>query len=141
MNGVHFVLGSPNAYIQEPGILHKTGEWIGQYGKSVFIITGEKSWASCGDRITKSLDEKNIEYHIYKYNGECSYEEVERLSALVTPETELICGVGGGKVLDTAKAVAIGSNKPFVAIPTLAATCAAVANLSIDHVHRGWCLH
>jgi glycerol dehydrogenase len=137
MNGVHFVLGSPNAYIHEPGILNKAGEWIGQYGKSIFIITGEKSWASCGERITNSLDEKGIRYEIHKYRGECSYEEVERLQGLIAPDTELICGVGGGKVLDTAKAVANNSGKPFVAVPTLAATCAAVANLSIMYSEDG----
>lgn len=137
MNGVHFVLGSPNAYIHEPGILHKAGEWMGQYGKSVFIITGEKSWASCGDRITKSLDDKGIRYEVHKYRGECSYEEVDRLQTLVASDTELICGVGGGKVLDTAKAVANNSGKSFVAIPTLAATCAAVANLSIMYTEDG----
>jgi glycerol dehydrogenase len=137
MNGVHFVLGSPNAYIHEPGILHKAGEWMGQYGKSVFIITGEKSWESCGDRIIKSLDKHGIRYEVHKYRGECSYEEIERLQGLAPSDTDLICGVGGGKVLDTAKAVANNSGKPFVAIPTLAATCAAVANLSIMYTEEG----
>lgn len=137
MNGVHFVLGSPNAYIHEPGILHKAGEWIGQYGKSVFIITGDKSWESCGERIVKSLEEKGLRYEVHKYRGECSYEEVERLQELAAADIDLICGVGGGKVLDTAKAVANNSGKPFVAVPTLAATCAAVANLSIMYTEDG----
>ncbi|MGG3471668.1 iron-containing alcohol dehydrogenase family protein [Neobacillus pocheonensis] len=141
MNGVHFVLGSPNAYIHEPGILHKAGEWIGKYGKSVFIITGEKSWNSCGNRLTDSLDQSGVHYEVHTYRGECSYEEVERLRALVPPAAELICGVGGGKVMDTAKALANAMGKPFVAVPTLAATCAAVANLSVMYTEEGVYLH
>ncbi len=137
MNGVHFVLGSPNAYIHEPGILHKAGEWIGKYGQSIFIVTGKKSWKSCGDRITASLEKEGLHYQIQTYQGECSYEEVERLSRMVDAGTTLICGVGGGKVLDTAKALANHLNTSFVAIPTLAATCAAVANLSIMYTEDG----
>jgi glycerol dehydrogenase len=141
MNGVHFVLGSPNAYIQEPGILRKAGEWIGEYGKSVFIVTGTRSWASCGERLTASLDEAGIAYDVQRYRGECSYEEVARLKQLVASGTELICGVGGGKVMDTAKALANQLNKPFVAVPTIAATCAAVANLSIMYTEEGVYIH
>jgi glycerol dehydrogenase-like iron-containing ADH family enzyme len=137
MNGVHFVLGSPNAYIHEPGILNQAGQWIGQYGKSLFVVTGHKSWDSCSGRLTESLEKSDIKYEVHKYRGECSYEEVNRLKELVPASMELICGVGGGKVLDTAKALANSLNKPFVAIPTLAATCAAVANLSVMYTEDG----
>lgn len=137
MNGVHFTLGSPNAYIHEPGILHKSGEWIGKFGRSIFIVTGEKSWESCGKRIIDSLDKEGVCYSVNKYHGECSYEEIARLKELVEQDTDLICGVGGGKVLDTAKILAIELGKSFVAIPTLAATCAAVSNLSIMYTEDG----
>lgn len=137
MNGVHFVLGSPNGYIHEPGILHRAGEWIGRYGRSIYIVTGEKSWASCGERLTASLEKSGIHYQVSRFRGECSYEEVERQKAAVAADTDLICGVGGGKVLDTAKALANELGKPFVAVPTIAATCAAVANLSIMYTEDG----
>jgi glycerol dehydrogenase len=137
MNGVHFVLGSPNAYIHESGILRKAGEWIGKYGKSVFIVTGNKSWDSCGETLSASLAESGLAFAVETYRGECSYDEVERLKALPASGAELICGVGGGKVLDTAKALANQLGKPFIAVPTLAATCAAVANLSVMYTEEG----
>ncbi|WP_274651033.1 iron-containing alcohol dehydrogenase family protein [Paenibacillus humicola] len=137
MNGVHFVLGSPGAYIHEPGILNRAGEWMGHYGKSVFIVTGSRSWASCGERLASSLERSGIAYTVNRYRGECSYEEVARMQELVEPETELICGVGGGKVLDTAKMLANRLGKPYVAVPTLAATCAAVANLAVMYTEDG----
>ncbi|MDR6884616.1 iron-containing alcohol dehydrogenase [Bacillus sp. 3255] len=37
MDGVHFVLGSPNGYIQEPGIVRKAGEWIAKFAKSILF--------------------------------------------------------------------------------------------------------
>jgi glycerol dehydrogenase len=137
MNGVHFVQGTPNAYVQSPGILNHAGEWIDKFGKSIFIVTGNKSWASCEDRIMPSLEAAGIRVEVQKYRGECSYEEVDRLKAFVPAHIDLICGVGGGKVLDTAKNLAQTMNRPFVAIPTIAATCAAVANFPVMYSEQG----
>lgn len=137
MNDIQLIMGTPNAYIHAPGLLKQAGQWIGKYGQNVFIVTGEKSWSSAGETLTRSLAAEGIRYHVEKYRGECSYEEVARLKALVPSEAGLIVGVGAGKVLDTAKALSIETSKPFVAVPTLAATCAAVTNLSVMYTEDG----
>lgn len=137
MQGVHFVAGTPNAYIQKPGLLSSAGEWIAKYGKRIVIITGTKSWASAGDRLIASLEAAHIAYEIIRYRGECSYNEVDRIRELVKPEVELIVGVGAGKVIDVAKKLSNDINKPLVTISTLAATCAAVTNLSVMYTDEG----
>ncbi|WP_313685931.1 iron-containing alcohol dehydrogenase, partial [Pantoea sp.] len=48
-----------------------------------------------------------------------------------------IIGVGGGKSLDTCKAVAAQLGLPIVTIPTIAATCSAVTPLSIRYDDNG----
>jgi glycerol dehydrogenase len=137
MNGVHLTMVSSNAYIQSPGLLKKAGEWISRYGNKLFIITGEKSWASVSPTLPDSLAAASLAFDVHRYRGDCTQTEIDRLSELVSDDTDLIVGVGGGKVLDTTKAVCFETKRPFVAIPTIAATCAAVTNLAIKYTEDG----
>lgn len=137
MNGVHLVMGTPNAYMQEVGLIHAAGEWIAKWGKRIFIVTGEASWESVNKKLTASLDRAGIVYEYAVYEGECSYNEIERLSAMVLEGTELIVAVGAGKVTDIAKKLSHDLKLPFIAIPTLAATCAAATNLSVMYTDEG----
>lgn len=132
------VMGTANAYIQAPGILREAGERIRPYGKHLFIVSGEKSWKGAGERLAESLAAEGMTHELHLYRGECSYEEVERLKAVLKPiEGQVVAGVGGGKVTDLAKALAHESGHSFVSIPTIAATCAPVANLSIMYSEEG----
>ncbi len=139
---MHLVQGTPNSYIQEAGILKQAGSWLSKFGKSIAIITGQKSFAAVDPTFTASLDEANLTYQIYRYQGECCQEEVDRLKQLLPPNVDLVAGVGGGKVIDTAKALAAQTGSELATIPTLAATCAAVTPLSVmyapDGVYRGF---
>jgi uncharacterized oxidoreductase len=68
----------------------------------------------------------------------CSHELVDALSArLESDGASLIIGLGGGSVLDTAKALSVKLDLPFVAIPTIAATCAAATPLSVWYSLEG----
>ncbi|MDR1325788.1 MAG: iron-containing alcohol dehydrogenase [Treponema sp.] len=70
--------------------------------------------------------------------GYCSHELVDALSASLRPGgASVIIGLGGGSVLDTAKALSVKLDLPFVAIPTIAATCAAATPLSVWYSLEG----
>jgi glycerol dehydrogenase-like iron-containing ADH family enzyme len=133
----NIVQGTPNLYLHQPGLLQRAGEHIEKFGKEVLIITGEKSWQAVEPQFTNSLNDTGIRFSIERYRGECTYEEIGRLCETVKISTKLIIGVGGGKLLDTAKAVADKVDLPFVAIPTLASTCSPVTPVSVIYTADG----
>ncbi|WP_297872237.1 iron-containing alcohol dehydrogenase [uncultured Oscillibacter sp.] len=71
------------------------------------------------------------------FNGECCMSENRRLVELVQ-ETgcAVIVGVGGGKIFDTAKAVAYYADQPVVICPTVASTDVSCSALSVIYTEE-----
>ena len=70
------------------------------------------------------------------FDGHCTENQVQHFSRQ-SADADLVIGLGGGSALDTAKAVADRLHRPFVAIPTIAATCAAWTPLSVWYDDEG----
>lgn len=75
------------------------------------------------------------------FRGHCSESDVQQLAAESGDDRSVVIGVGGGALLDTAKALARRLGLPFVAVPTIAATCAAWTPLSVWYNDAGQALH
>lgn len=57
---------------------------------------------------------------IFWFRGHCSESDVQQLAAESGDDRSVVIGVGGGALLDTAKALARRLGLPFVAVPTIA---------------------
>lgn len=92
--------------------VHKLGEDAAQYGKSALIIIGKGSVKKNGvlDQVTESLKKAKIKYEVFegiKSNPE--YETADKAVAKAQRlDVDMLIPVGGGSVIDTAKAVAMG---------------------------------
>ncbi|MFT7885274.1 iron-containing alcohol dehydrogenase, partial [Salmonella enterica] len=73
--------------------------------------------------------------------GHCSERDVADLVKQSGDDRSVVIGIGGGALLDTVKAVARRLGLPVVAIPTIAATCAAWTALSVWYNDAGSALH
>lgn len=128
----------PNRYIQgDNAIEHCLGQELARLGKKALLLQSPSAHKNLSTTIKKSLD-GNIKFVIDIFNRECCDEEIARISALVEENgIDVIVGIGGGKAIDTAKAVAAELNYPCVVVPTLASTDAPCSALSVIYTPNG----
>jgi glycerol dehydrogenase len=65
-------------------------------------------------------------------------EEIDRVAASASENgADAIVGIGGGKTIDAAKAVAHPAGLPLVVVPTIASTDAPTSSLSVVYDEDG----
>ena len=132
---------TPETYITENKILAKAGKYISEYGRNPLIITGKTAFEAVKDNLLTSLKESGINHaksNIEFFEGYPSQRQFNIYAKKALEiEADVIIGIGGGRVLDTAKAVGDILNLPVTAIPTVGATCAAWAAVTIQYDDEG----
>lgn len=127
------------AYSYGESIFSSLSTLVQPYGKSVLIIGGKNALSIAQSSIIEALSEKlGFKLQFELYGGECTMAHIDRLVQIgSTLKPDLILGVGGGKAIDTAKAVADRLNLPIMTLPTIASTCAATTFISIVYNNEG----
>lgn len=131
------IFGSPCKYIQGYDELKNIREHLSYIGNIFLVIASKNRIQDLGKEIESSFgsDGKII---FAEFSGESSRREVSRIVALVKGNgCHAVIGMGGGKVIDTAKAVANDANLPCVIIPTIAATDASTTCCSVIYNEDG----
>lgn len=129
---------SPGKYVQGPGELSKIESYSKDFGKKPFIIADEFVKNLTETSVKTSFEDSDSAYTLELFKGECSKVEIARLQNLAeTEESDIIIGIGGGKTLDTAKAIAFYMKKPVMIIPTIASTDAPCSALSVLYTEEG----
>ena len=139
MNGCVVRLPFPAKVFRGPGALDCLGNFCKTQGDKVFVLGGKIALAKTKEHIQTYLLQSGIEVVAVEwYGGECSQENIQRLAdTAIALHAEVIVAVGGGKALDTGKAVGAHCSLPVVTVPTIAATCAAVTPLSVMYNNKG----
>jgi glycerol dehydrogenase len=129
---------SPEIYINEENAIKKTGEYIKDYGKKALVIWSKTSKEKVEKDLVKSLKQLQIESDVILFSGFPTLSKAkEYAKGAIDKECEVIIAVGGGRVQDVSKATGTFANLPVVAIPTIAATCASWAAVSIIYNDEG----
>ena len=132
------IIISPSRYVQGKGELANIATHIGEMGHNFFVISTESGVKRVGDTIKKSFANTDSKIHFESFNRECSENEIKRLCEIVKANgCDCIIGVGGGKTLDTAKAIAYYEKMPVAIVPTIASTDAPCSALSVIYSDEG----
>lgn len=132
------ILIAPGRYIQGPGEISNLGKYAATLGKKSLILISKSGYERIGSSITESFKVAEQELEFVYFNGECSKGEIERIRKLVAAKgCDVVIGIGGGKIFDTAKAVAFYEKTPVVICPTIASSDAPCSALSVIYTDEG----
>ena len=132
------ILISPAKYLQGEGELSNLGAYVKDYGKTALLVTSQDDQRSVQVYLEEALKRESFNLVYGEFNAECTKNEIERLRKVsVENNCEVIIGLGGGKALDTAKAVAHFENKPVIVVPTIASTDAPCSSLAVIYTEHG----
>jgi len=122
----------PQVYILDDD-LNVFFDYLGS--KRIVFLGGETALSKLESFVIKHIP--NFKDLSIVYGKECSWESINRLVELPNIiNADLIVAVGGGKALDSAKAVAHQLNKATITVPTVAGTCAASTKVSVIYTNQ-----
>lgn len=125
---------APGKFYLNKGLFRDMPEYTEILGEKPYIIADPFIYEKIRDEIGKKYHTSEI----VEFGGENSQSEIEKhKNQYEESETEFIIGIGGGKAMDNARAVAYKVDAPLVIFPTLAATDAAATSVSVLYSEEG----
>lgn len=131
------IICSPGSYIQGAGELKRLSHYFKQAASvKAYIIADSFIEKTYHDDIVSSFEADKVPYQLEVFGGECSKEEIKKHQAKLA-DADAVFGIGGGKTLDTAKAVGHYAKLPVIVVPTAASTDAPCSRLSVLYTPEG----
>lgn len=131
------VICAPGMYIQGNGEMGRLADYYKDMGRrGAYIIVDKFIYDNYQDTIESSFRKQNIAFTIRVFSGECCMTEINKHKEQLGT-TDAVIGIGGGKTLDTAKAVAFYAGKPVMIVPTAASSDAPCSRLSVLYSENG----
>lgn len=132
------VFRSPASYVQGRGVADEIGAHASGLGDSALLVADEVVLDLVEGSVRESFEGEGIAVAVEEFGGEVSTEEIERIAGIAADhDSEVIVGAGGGKALDTAKAVKDERGGAVVSMPTIASTDAPTSALSVIYTPDG----
>lgn len=132
------IILSPSKYVQGYNTIERLEVYTSSLGKNSLIIADDFITKIIKEPVSNNYQNSSNNILFEKFNGECSKTEINRLMEIIQQnKIDSIVGIGGGKTLDTAKAVSYYAKIPVVIVPTIASTDAPCSALSVIYTDEG----
>ena len=129
---------SPPKYVQGKDALFNSKEHLENLGEAPLLISDDVVYDIVGEKFVDYLKENGFNVKYEAFNGEASTNEIERIAKLLTEgDSDFIIALGGGKTIDTGKAVADEAGVSLAVLPTVASTDAPTSGLSVIYTNEG----
>lgn len=138
MNKMARTVTSPKKFIIGAGLLGQMHDYVKDFGDNAFVICDEFILSRVIEEAIPGFAQEKLTGTAEKFNYECTEKEIKRLGELaVKQQANVIVAVGGGKTLDSAKAVAYYHKLPVILYPTIASTDAPCTALAVIYTEQG----
>lgn len=132
------IIQSPGKYIQGAAVLSRLGDYLKPLAERWLVVGDKFVLGFTQESLHNSLSAAGLGFEIVHFGGECSQNEIDRLRAVAEKAgCDAVVGIGGGKTLDTAKALAHYMAVPVAIVPTIASTDAPCSALSVIYTDDG----
>lgn len=118
-----FIIQTPARYLQGKGILDSLGTHVKQFADNFLVLSGKTALKMKQKEIEMDCASHHLSCTFVAFGGESTSAEVERVIGIIKEKKcGAVIGMGGGKVLDTAKSAAFKCNLPIIIVPTIASS-------------------
>jgi len=121
---------APGMYVQGRDVLDDVGDHLTVDGTRAVILADETVLDIVADPLTSGLEVAGFDVDRIEFRGACTHTEIDRI-AEEARGADVVVGAGGGRALDTAKAVQSDVGARLVTVPTIASTDAPTSSLSV----------
>ncbi len=130
--------GSPSRYIQGRYTLDSMKTYTEIYGKKVFFLIDTFFFDAYAEKFAALYAGGDSTLLCERFAGQTTEAEILRCTEVAKGlSPDVVVGMGGGKTMDAAKAVADNYNAATIIVPTTASTDAPAMGLSVIYTEEG----
>jgi glycerol dehydrogenase len=129
--------GGPRLYLQGPGALRELGPVVAGIARNAALVGDADVLARYGATVEGALRAAGVACGSAALRGEVSDAAIAMLDAELPRDAGCVIGLGGGRSIDAAKAVALKRGLPVVTVPTAASNDSPTSRIFVMYRQDG----